>query len=89
MTVFLNNVLYLFLASFCLFFLRCRARFAFEGEEGELTLHDGDVVTLIECINDEWGRGSLNGITGLFPLNFVQRVRESPARNPTSEPPGT
>ncbi|KAM9444944.1 uncharacterized protein Hap1MRO34_023952 [Clarias gariepinus] len=65
--------------------VRYRTRFAFEGEDGELTLRDGDVVTLIEYVNDEWGRGSLNGHTGLFPLNFVQIVEESPEKISTSE----
>lgn len=68
--------------------LRYRAHYAFDGEDGELTFRDGDVITLIEDIDDEWGRGSLNGCTGLFPLNFVQLVQESPARKSTPEPPG-
>lgn len=70
-------------------FLRYKARFAFDGEDTELTFRDGDVITLTEYVNDEWGRGSFNGRTGLFPLSFVQLVQESPARNPTPESPGT
>lgn len=72
----------------CLFVLRYRACFAFDGEDGELTLHDGDVITLIEYINDKWGCGSLHGRTGLFPLNFVQLVQESSARKSSPELPG-
>ncbi|KAG7323368.1 hypothetical protein KOW79_013070 [Hemibagrus wyckioides] len=64
---------------------RYRARFAFNGEDGELTFHDGDVITLIAYVNEEWGRGSLNGRTGIFPLNFVQLVQESPAKKSTPE----
>ncbi|KAK3519398.1 hypothetical protein QTP70_027527 [Hemibagrus guttatus] len=64
---------------------RYRALFAFNGEDGELTFHDGDVITLIAYVNEEWGRGSLNGRTGTFPLNFVQLVQESPAKKSTPE----
>ncbi|XP_017567007.1 SH3 domain-containing protein 19 isoform X1 [Pygocentrus nattereri] len=66
--------------------IRCVARFAFEGQEGELMFHEGDVITLIEYVNEEWGRGSFNGHTGLFPLNFVQEVPSS-QRKPTPESP--
>lgn len=63
--------------------VRFVSRFAFEGEGDELTFCEGDVITLIEYVNEEWGRGSLDGHTGLFPLNFVQEERtltpESPA----------
>lgn len=64
---------------------RYRAHFAFNGEEGELTFCDGDVIALIEYVNEEWGRGSLNGRTGNFPLNFVQLVQEIPVKNSTPE----
>ncbi|XP_047663009.1 SH3 domain-containing protein 19 isoform X1 [Tachysurus fulvidraco] len=65
--------------------VRYRAHFAFNGEDGELTFRDGDVITLIAYVNEEWGRGSLNGRTGIFPLNFVQLVQENPEKKPTAE----
>ncbi|XP_059397165.1 SH3 domain-containing protein 19-like [Carassius carassius] len=55
------------------------ARFRFEGKEGELSFTEGDVITLIEYVNEEWGRGLLNGQTGIFPLNFIQAVEETEA----------
>ncbi|XP_073679474.1 uncharacterized protein [Garra rufa] len=59
---------------------RCvEARFAFEGEEGELSFSEGDVITLVEYVNEEWGRGLLNGQTGMFPLNFIQDIEETEA----------
>lgn len=60
---------------------RCVARYAFTGDEGELTFSEGDVITLIEYVNEEWGRGCLNGQTGIFPLNFVKvkPASQSPA----------
>ncbi|KAK1803469.1 hypothetical protein P4O66_020894, partial [Electrophorus voltai] len=67
----------------------CVAQFAFEGETDELTLHEGDVITLLERVNDEWGRGSLSGHTGLFPISFVQSIPEvSLSRKTTCESPG-
>ncbi|XP_052396185.1 SH3 domain-containing protein 19 [Carassius gibelio] len=55
------------------------ARFRFEGEEGELSFTEGDVITLMEYVNEEWGRGLLNGQTGIFPLNFIQAVEDTEA----------
>ncbi|XP_036446770.1 SH3 domain-containing protein 19 isoform X2 [Colossoma macropomum] len=66
--------------------IRCVACFAFEGQKNELMFREGDVITLIEYVNEEWGRGSINGHTGLFPLNFVQEVPSS-QRKPTPESP--
>ncbi|XP_062872035.1 SH3 domain-containing protein 19 isoform X2 [Trichomycterus rosablanca] len=69
--------------------VRFVAQFEFEGEDGELSLCEGDVITLIEVVNEEWGRGSLKGRTGIFPLNFVQEVEKepSPPRKSTPKPP--
>ncbi|XP_066528875.1 SH3 domain-containing protein 19 isoform X2 [Hoplias malabaricus] len=64
--------------------IRCVARFAFEGQGEELTFSDGDVISLTEYVNEEWGRGTHNGHTGLFPLNFVQEVPSS-QRKPTPD----
>ncbi|XP_056305331.1 SH3 domain-containing protein 19 [Danio aesculapii] len=58
------------------------ACFAFEGEEAELSFSVGDVITLIEYVNEDWGRGSLNGRIGIFPLSFIQAAEE------TEESPG-
>ena len=30
----------------------------------ELTLHDGDIITLVAKEDDEWWKGQLNGLTG-------------------------
>ncbi|XP_051946971.1 SH3 domain-containing protein 19-like [Xyrauchen texanus] len=69
---------------------RCVARFAFEGEDGELTFNEGDVITVTEYVNEEWGRGSLNGRVGNFPLNFMEVKEEAEAfqRTTASEAPG-
>uniref|UniRef100_A0A8C1XI08 SH3 domain-containing protein n=1 Tax=Cyprinus carpio TaxID=7962 RepID=A0A8C1XI08_CYPCA len=65
------------------------ACFRFEGEEGELSFTEGDVITLMEYVNEEWGRGLLNGQTGIFPLSFIQAVEETESlpRKPALESP--
>lgn len=30
----------------------------------ELSLHDGDIITLVAKEDDEWWKGQLNGLTG-------------------------
>ncbi|XP_039535010.1 SH3 domain-containing protein 19 isoform X3 [Pimephales promelas] len=66
------------------------ARFAFEGGEGELTFSEGDVITLVEYANEEWGRGILNRQMGIFPLSFIQPTEESDVSpgKPVRESPG-
>ncbi len=78
------NVMFITISS-CVALCRCVvARFAFEGEGEELSFTEGDVITLIEYVNEEWGRGLLNGQTGIFPLSFIQealpRKPESPGK---------
>uniref|UniRef100_A0A8C9REW0 SH3 domain-containing protein n=1 Tax=Scleropages formosus TaxID=113540 RepID=A0A8C9REW0_SCLFO len=66
---------------------RCVARFAFAGDHGdELSLSEGDVVKLVEYVDREWARGELDGLVGIFPLNFVEIVQDLPA--PAAQPSG-
>uniref|UniRef100_A0A3B4V9W0 SH3 domain containing 19 n=1 Tax=Seriola dumerili TaxID=41447 RepID=A0A3B4V9W0_SERDU len=39
---------------------------------GELGLRAGDVVTMVEQVDNEWYRGTCRGSTGFFPMNYVQ-----------------
>lgn len=58
---------------------RCVARFDFEGEQGdELSFSEGDVIQLLEYVEDEWASGKLNGHVGIFPLNFVEVLEDLP-----------
>ncbi|XP_019853346.1 PREDICTED: SH3 domain-containing kinase-binding protein 1-like isoform X2 [Amphimedon queenslandica] len=41
-------------------------------EDDELSLNVGDVVTDVTVIEDGWCEGTLNGIKGVFPENFVK-----------------
>jgi len=50
----------------------------------ELTLRVGDVITKVERMEGGWWKGSLRGVTGMFPDNFVKvlpgNMTGSPAR---------
>ncbi|KAK3722205.1 actin binding protein [Vermiconidia calcicola] len=47
-------------------------------EENELELHDGDRITNIDMVDDDWWMGqNPRGETGLFPANYVELVADS------------
>ena len=50
-------------------------RFDFDGEGSEdLSFKEGDVITLLERIGDQWARGEVDERTGIFPLDFVEVI---------------
>jgi len=54
---------------------RVQAAFAYQSQgEQELSLNVGDVIDVLEHIDDTWGVGSLNGRVGVFPLAFVDKI---------------
>ncbi|KAM4809440.1 SH3 domain-containing protein 19 [Rhinophrynus dorsalis] len=53
---------------------KARALYDFNGEnEDELSFKAGDIISALESIDKEWMSGELNGRSGIFPKNFVQR----------------
>lgn len=56
---------------------RVRALFDFvPTEPGELEFKKGDVIAVLESVYKDWWRGSLKGKTGIFPLNYVEKLTD-------------
>ncbi|KAL2109181.1 hypothetical protein VUR80DRAFT_2835 [Thermomyces stellatus] len=56
---------------------RVRALFDFvPSEPGELEFKKGDVIAVLESVYKDWWRGSLRGNTGIFPLNYVEKLTD-------------
>lgn len=56
---------------------RVRALFDFvPSEDGELEFKKGDVIAVLESVYKDWWRGSLKGKTGIFPLNYVEKLAD-------------
>ncbi|KAL6917947.1 hypothetical protein ACHAPO_000245 [Fusarium lateritium] len=59
---------------------RVRALFDFApSEPGELEFKKGDVIAVLESVYKDWWRGSLRGKTGIFPLNYVEKLTDPTA----------
>uniref|UniRef100_A0A8D0LA32 SH3 domain containing 19 n=1 Tax=Sphenodon punctatus TaxID=8508 RepID=A0A8D0LA32_SPHPU len=62
---------------------RCIARFEYIGDQkDELSFSEGEVILLKEFINEEWAKGELKVISGIFPLNFVEVIEDLPGLEP-------
>ncbi|NXI73107.1 SH319 protein, partial [Anseranas semipalmata] len=58
---------------------RCIARFEYIGDQrDELSFSEGETIILKEYINEEWAKGELRGMSGIFPLNFVEVIEDLP-----------
>lgn len=52
---------------------KCQAMFDFDAENPfELSFHQGDVIKLIEQVDENWYLGELQGQQGHFPTTYVQ-----------------
>ena len=53
-----------------------RALFDFDAESaGELSFKDGDMITLLAKLDENWFSGELRGKQGIFPSTYVEVVR--------------
>uniref|UniRef100_A0A8C8VDZ3 SH3 domain containing 19 n=1 Tax=Pelusios castaneus TaxID=367368 RepID=A0A8C8VDZ3_9SAUR len=58
---------------------RCIARFEYIGDhKDELSFSEGEIILLKEYVNEEWASGELKGVSGIFPLNFVEVIEDLP-----------
>ena len=56
---------------------RVRALFDFQpSEAGELQFKKGDIIAVLESVYKDWWKGSLRGQTGIFPLNYVEKLTD-------------
>ena len=56
---------------------RVRALFDFQpSEPGELQFRKGDTIAVLESVYKDWWKGSLRGQTGIFPLNYVEKLQD-------------
>ena len=56
---------------------RVRALFDFQpSEPGELQFRKGDIIAVLESVYRDWWKGSLRGQTGIFPLNYVEKLQD-------------
>ena len=56
---------------------RVRALFDFvPSEAGELQFRKGDIIAVLESVYKDWWKGSLKGQTGIFPLNYVEKLAD-------------
>ncbi|KAL3040871.1 hypothetical protein OYC64_011784 [Pagothenia borchgrevinki] len=51
------------------------ALYSYESSNPEdLKFHEGDTITIISRVNQDWLEGQCNGDTGIFPASFVEEV---------------
>ncbi|CAG8976453.1 hypothetical protein HYALB_00008042 [Hymenoscyphus albidus] len=56
---------------------RVRALFDFEASDpDELTFRKGDIIAVLESVYKDWWKGFLRGQTGIFPLNYVEKLAD-------------
>ncbi|KAL9101890.1 MAG: hypothetical protein Q9163_002911 [Psora crenata] len=56
---------------------RVRALYDFvPSEVGELQFRKGDIIAVLESVYKDWWKGSLRGQTGIFPLNYVEKLAD-------------
>lgn len=64
-----------------------KAKFAFEGQEGEMSLKKDEVVELVEKDDNGWWLVKKNGVEGWAPNNYLELVPPQAATPPAPPPP--
>ncbi|XP_051954277.1 CD2-associated protein-like isoform X1 [Xyrauchen texanus] len=66
---------------------QCKVLFEYVPQnEDELELKIGDIIDIIEEVEEGWWSGTMNGKSGLFPSNFVKAIEDTETTNITDEP---
>ena len=56
---------------------RCKAIFDYHSSSpDDLSFDIGDIIRLVERVNEEWLKGDLAGRTGMFPNSFVEVIED-------------
>lgn len=56
---------------------RVKALFDFQATDpDELTFRKGDIIAVLESVYKDWWKGQLRGQTGIFPLNYVEKLAD-------------
>lgn len=56
---------------------RVRALYDFQATDpDELTFRKGDIIAVLESVYKDWWKGLLRGQTGIFPLNYVEKLAD-------------
>ena len=55
------------------------------GTEGDLSFNMGDVISNIISVTDEWLQGELNGMQGIFPAGFIEKIVTTPVKTETKK----
>jgi len=56
---------------------RVKALYDFQpSEPSELPFRRGDIISVLDSVYKDWWRGSLRGQTGIFPVNYVEILKE-------------
>lgn len=45
--------------------------------EDEMSFSKGQLISVLNQENPDWWKGEVNGVTGLFPTNYVKMTTES------------
>ncbi|KAB8294205.1 hypothetical protein EYC80_009639 [Monilinia laxa] len=54
---------------------RVRALYDFQATDAdELQFRKGDIIAVVGSVYKDWWRGSIRGKTGIFPLNYVEKL---------------